>query len=87
MRFDILTLFPEPVEAMMHSSILGRAQKILLYLQPLIVPQPDGVGQLGLSAGQLIEIPGGFHVCPDCMQKSFHATGAGIPDWPEYEHG
>ena len=27
MRFDILTLFPEPVEAMMHSSILGRAQK------------------------------------------------------------
>ena len=22
-------------------------------------------------AGQLIEIPGGFHVCPDCMQKSF----------------
>ena len=27
MRFDILTLFPEPVEAMMQSSILGRAQK------------------------------------------------------------
>ena len=27
MRFDILTLFPAPVEAMMQSSILGRAQK------------------------------------------------------------
>lgn len=31
-------------------------------------------------AGQLIEIPGGFHVCPDCMQKSFHAVqGLGFP--------
>ena len=24
-------------------------------------------------AGQLIEIPGGFHVCPDCMQKKLQA--------------
>ena len=31
-------------------------------------------------AGQLIEIPGGFHVCPDCMQKSFQAMqGLGFP--------
>ena len=31
-------------------------------------------------AGQLIEIPGGFHVCPDCMQKSFQAVqGLGFP--------
>ena len=27
MRFDIMTLFPEAVNAMMQSSILGRAQK------------------------------------------------------------
>ena len=27
MRFDILTLFPDAVDAMMQSSILGRAQK------------------------------------------------------------
>ena len=27
MRFDIMTLFPEAVDAMMQSSILGRAQK------------------------------------------------------------
>ena len=27
MRFDIMTLFPDAVDAMMHSSILGRAQK------------------------------------------------------------
>ena len=27
MRFDIITLFPEAVDAMMHESILGRAQK------------------------------------------------------------
>ena len=27
MRFDILTLFPEAVDAMMQASILGRAQK------------------------------------------------------------
>ena len=27
MRFDILTLFPNAVDAMMQSSILGRAQK------------------------------------------------------------
>ena len=31
-------------------------------------------------AGQLIEIPGGFRVCPDCMQKSFQAVqGLGFP--------
>ncbi|MBQ3071712.1 MAG: tRNA (guanosine(37)-N1)-methyltransferase TrmD, partial [Oscillospiraceae bacterium] len=27
MRIDILTLFPDAVDAMMHESILGRAQK------------------------------------------------------------
>ena len=31
-------------------------------------------------AGQLIEIPGGFRICPDCMQKSFQAAqGLGFP--------
>lgn len=31
-------------------------------------------------AGQLIEVPGGLHVCPDCMQKSFRAVqGMGFP--------
>ena len=27
MRIDILTLFPDAVDAMMHASILGRAQE------------------------------------------------------------
>ena len=27
MRFDIMTLFPDAVDAMMQTSILGRAQK------------------------------------------------------------
>ena len=30
MRIDILTLFPDAVDAMMHASILGRAQELSL---------------------------------------------------------
>ena len=33
MRIDILTLFPDAVDAMMHASILGRAQERLYHHQ------------------------------------------------------
>ena len=47
MRIDILTLFPDAVDAMMHASILGRAQERgceFVLVSPLRSDLPPGAG-------------------------------------------